>query len=271
MRGFWPQNKNLLLLITFSSSSGFVPRKAKTWLCSSSVAVLWFSLALPALLHCPVGLVSCCQQAASSGNQLGIAWQPRVQLPLALWRWQSTAGRAQGRAPFCTGLWHLPLPPSHPPEPQEMCSSNPIIALPCSSPMCFAFEIAGSLCNYTTTSNHIPFVRKSPALLAVLSLAVRQERAAQCTNSSLPPIPYLSPPVKSGTRRLGSHLEEIKQNHLHFLASPAYSIVCYQAAFWWECRFPLRTHGFAWPWESPLHNSKHCFHFSPVHFSWEFY
>lgn len=25
-----------------------------------------------------------------------------------------------------------------------MCCSNPIIALPCSSPMCFAFEIAGS-------------------------------------------------------------------------------------------------------------------------------
>lgn len=82
-----------------------------------------------------------------------------------------------------------------------MCSSNPIIALPCSSPMCFAFEIAGSssLCSYTSCSNHVPFVRKSPGLLAVFSLAVRQETAAQCTNSSLPPTPSFSPPVKSGT------------------------------------------------------------------------
>lgn len=86
-----------------------------------------------------------------------------------------------------------------------MCSSNPIIALTCSSPVCFAFEITGSssLCSYTTSSNRVPFVRKSPALLAVLSLAVRQETAAQCTDSSLPPSPCFSPPVKTGS--LGDH------------------------------------------------------------------
>lgn len=143
--------------------------------------------------------------AASRQQAVGTSWElhgsPESNCP-----WPCGGDRAQqaGHKDVLPSAqpWHLPLPPSHPLEPQEMCSSNPIIALPCSSPMCFAFEIAGSLCNYTTSSNHIPFVRKSPALLAILSLAVRQERAAQCTNSSLPPTPYLSPPVKSGTQRL---------------------------------------------------------------------
>lgn len=48
-----------------------------------------------------MGLVSCCQQAESSACQLGITWQPRVQLLQALWMGQGTAGRAQGHAPYC--------------------------------------------------------------------------------------------------------------------------------------------------------------------------
>lgn len=149
-----------------------------------------------------------------------------------------------------------------------MCSSNPIIALPCSSPMCFAFGIAGSssLCSYTTSSNHVAFVRKSPAFLAVLSLAVRQETAAQCTNSSLPLTPSSSPPVKTGT--LGDNDLTYKDTnsiiyifqHLQHIPLCVIRQLLVSAIF--GC---MALHGSG---EVPSTTAEQdCFHFSRVHFS----
>lgn len=86
-------------------------------------------------------------------------------------------------------------PPPH--QPRETCSSKPILAWPCSSPVCFAFEIAGSysLCSYITNWNHVPFVRKPLALLAAFSCSKARNSRAMYTFLPTPPV---LPPLKSG-------------------------------------------------------------------------
>lgn len=67
--------------------------------------------------------------------------------------------------------------------------------------MCFAFETAGSssLCSYTTSSNRVPFVRKSPALNTVLSCSKARKSSPRYKFLPCLPLPPFFPPVKSET------------------------------------------------------------------------
>lgn len=222
------------------------------------------SLAVPALLHCPMGLVSC-QQAESSGSQLGIAWQPRVWLLPAPWQWQRTAGRAQGRAPSATGFWqgaragntflcsyHIHQSPrkSAPQIPSLHCPAVPLCVL--------LLKLQVPVLSAATPPAQIVFPLSESLQHSIQSsLVVRQEKVARGTNSS-PASRSLLFFLQLNQRLLERIISptKIQTVSLHFSASPTYSIVCYQAAFWRECRFLFWLHGFAWPWESSLHNSR---------------
>lgn len=139
--------------------------------------------------------------------------------------------------------------------------------------MCFAFEIAGSysLCSYITSWNHVPFVRKPPALLAVFSPAVRHERAEQCTNSSPPPISSFSPPLNQGCLEImispmkiqtaSSTSFSISHIYHHVLSDSLLVKVQVSLLDAWLC-MALRK-------PPPQQQHQDCLHFSHVHFSWE--
>lgn len=141
--------------------------------------------------------------------------------------------------------------------------------------MCLAFEIAGSysFCSYITSWNHVPFVRKPPALLAVFSLAVRQETAEQCTNSSPPPNSSFSPPLKSGplgdndlthedTNTVVYIFQHLPHTPSHVFRQPSGE----SAGFPFGC---MTLHGPEKP--PPQQQQQECLHFSRVHFSWEWF
>lgn len=236
----------------------------------------WFSLALPALLPCPVALVSWCQQAESSGNQLGVAWQPRVQLLQALWQWQGTAGRAQGHAPF----FHRPLTGQVKPSSASITFTRASRDVLLKSHHCIDLQFPCVFCfwNYRfQLSLQLHDQLKSCSLCQKVSSTACSFISCSKARNSSPMYRFLpasqSLLFSSGENRDSwrslSHLWRYKQHHLHFSAPPRYSIVCYQAASG-ECRFPFGCMALHGSGEGPSTTAEQdCFNFSRMHFSWE--